>query len=212
MSEKSAAEFIPQHEEALNKFLALENDKDWNFSKEEDGIKIYLRTDPSSPNTQVKSEITLDVPVEKVISVMDPMPTIDSTNAESVVKARKLFGELNDENLTSFMYVVIQPGPRFITPRDFIMLRRKYQKDGKTIYLHVSVPDEISPPDKNHVRGHMMFQGYIVQADPEKEGSTKVTFMVHSDPGGSIPTMLNNAMVGKQGLCLRKVRQDALAN
>ena len=211
MSEKSASDFIPQHEEVFNKFLALENDPEWKFSKEEDGIKIYLRTDPTSPHTQTKSEISLEVPVEKVISVMDPMPTIDASNAEPVVKARKLFGELNDENLTSFMYVVIQPGPRFITPRDFIMLRRKYVKDGKTIYLHISVPDEVYPPDPNCVRGQMMFQGYIVEKDPAKEGNTKVTFMVQSDPAGSIPTMLNNAMVGKQGLCLRKVRQDALA-
>ena len=209
MASPSASQYVAQHEEALQRFLALENDKDWKFNKEEDGVKFYFRSEAGSSYTQVKSVTDVAAPVEAVTAILDTIKTVEPSKPEDGFKERREFGQLNDENKTSFLYVVVQSGSRLVTDRDFIMLRRKYVKDGKTIYLHVSVPDEVQAVNKSYVRGQMKLQGYIVEADPANAGHCKLTFMVHTDPAGSIPAMVYNAVVGKQGLVVKKIRDQA---
>ena len=205
----SASDYIKFHEEALEKFLALQNDKDWKFNKEEDGVKFYYRSEPGSSFSQVKSETSVAAPEEAITKILDEIKLVEPKNPQDGFKERRTFGELNDENKTAFLYVCVDSGSRFVTSRDFIMLRRKYVKDGKIIYLHVSVPDSVQPVNPNYVRGQMKLQGYIVEPDTEKQGNFKLTFMVHTDPAGSVPAVVYNAVVGKQGLVVKKIRDAA---
>ena len=209
MATPSASQYVAAHEEALTKFLALQNDAGWKFQKEEDGVKFYNRSEPGSSYSQVKSETSIAASQDAVCAILDKVEVVEPSHPADGFKERNTFGDLNDENKTCFVYVCVDSGSRLVTARDFIMLRRKYVKDGKTIYLHVSVPDEVKPVNKSYVRGQMKLQGYIVEADPENAGKTKLTFMVHTDPAGSIPAMVYNAAVLKQGLVVKKIRAKA---
>ena len=206
MSAPSATAYVAAHEAALEKFVQLQTAPEWKLAKDEDGVKFYTRTEAGSSFSQLKSETTVAAPLEKVCEVLKVVPVVDAKKPEDGLKERYTFGELNDENDTRFLYVAVDSGSRLVTNRDFIMLRRHYVKDGKQIWLHTSVPDEVKPVEKQFVRGQMKLQGYIAEADG---ANTKLTFIVHTDPCGSIPAMIYNAAVMKQGNAVKKIREQA---
>ena len=58
---------------------------------------------------------------------------------------------------------------------------------------------------KGYVRGKLHFQAYIAEADGDNK--TKLTFMGHADPCGSIPAMVYNAAATNQGYSLLNIKK-----
>jgi hypothetical protein len=106
----------------------------------------------------------------------------------------------------ALVYSYMNPKTKIITPRDFLIFRRKYESDGRVVQLAASIEDDqLKPPVKGFIRGVMTFQASIFEK--VDEGKTKVTFLGHFDPNDSISTFLLNTMAKRQGEMMKKVKQ-----
>lgn len=189
-----------EHEKILGEFMSAYAASDWTKSKEDSGVTISTRSFPGSSFTMSKGEIIINHPLSAVNEKLKTLPKIE--NAEGFVQ-RYTFNDIGDDHGSCFVYAAIESGSSMVTNRDFLMYRRHYTKDGKEIYLHHSVENEsLKPEDKNFVRGFMTMQGYV--AEPSGSG-TKLTFIVHADPKGSIPAMVYNAVSSKNCMAVKRI-------
>ncbi|OHS93221.1 hypothetical protein TRFO_40488 [Tritrichomonas foetus] len=209
------AQYAKSSEELLPKLLELQNSPEWKVSKEEKDIKFYNRTEKSSSYTQVKSVVTIPASMDKVLEVLKPIEIVDSNTPKDkrhgLNERRILFGPQDDEfNTTIFLIELESPG-MMVSPRDFVLFRRHYSKDGKEIFLHNSIPNtDLAPEKKGVVRGEMNFQAFIAEKDPENEENIRLTFLVHADPKGKIPAMAYNMVVTNQGYAAKGIRKRAM--
>lgn len=198
------------HEETLNKCIKLKEGAAWKFSKEEDGVKFYTASAEGSSFSMVKSETIIKATMEAVNDRIAKTPTIDANtpdNQRDGARERWLSNTVDDETRATFMYIALISPSSLVSERDFFMYRRCYERDGVHIQLNVSVKnDEIKPDVKGRVRAHMFFQIFFVEKIDD--ATTKLTFMCHADPKGSVPAFVYNAGAVGQGASLKTIRKD----
>lgn len=209
------AEYAKQSEELLPKFIALASSNEWKESKKEEDITFYTRTDPSSPYHQVKSVVTIPAPIDTVLSILKPIEVVDKSTPKEkrhgLNERKALYGPADDQYQTAIFEIEIESPAPLVSPRDFLLFRRFYQKDGKQVYLHNSIVNNtLFPEKKGVVRGEMPFQGFIVEQDPDHQGNVRLTFLVHADPKGKIPSAVYNLVVTNQGYAAKGIRKKAI--
>ena len=210
MSADIFAPYREVHEQTLNKCIQLKEGADWKFSKEEDGVKFYTAPAEGSSFAMVKSETVIKAPKAAVNDRIAKTPKVDANtpdNQRDGAQERWLSHTVDDDTRATFMYIDLISPSRLVSERDFLMFRRCYERDGVHIQLNVSIKnDEIKPEVKGRVRAHMFFQIFFVEKIDEE--TTKLTFMCHADPMGSIPAFVYNAGAVGQGAALKTIRKD----
>jgi hypothetical protein len=211
-----AAEYLSRSEAKLQEILALLNDPNWKETKREPEIVFFTRTDPSSPFSQLKSIVSIPAPIEAVLQALRPIETVDAKTPKGdrhgLQERRVVVGPADDEHQSTVFYLVLEsPGP-LISPRDFLMSRYLYPlPDNRFAYLHLSIDNEsLVPLNSKYVRGEMLFQGYLVENDPDAPGSVRLTFFVHADPKGAIPAWAYNNVVTGQGYTAKGIKKKVL--
>ena len=206
------AEYSKLHDAAVEKVLSIADASDWTLEKEDKDIVFYKRFESSSPFAQIKSVVTIpDSSLEEVKKALEPILHIDEKTPDNqrhgLDISREIAGNTSDYNI--FYIATTSPGP-MISGRDFVFYRKEVEKDGKLIYINVSVPDDdIVPPTSKYVRGVMSFQGYIAQL--EADGKTvKLQFFVHADPKGKVPSWAYNKVVTSQGYAAKGIRSKII--
>ena len=206
------AEYSKLHDAAVEKVLSIMDAPDWTLEKEDKDIVFYKRFEPSSSFTQIKSVVTIpDSSLAEVQKALEPILSIDEKTPDNqrhgLDISREVAGNTSDYNI--FYIATTSPGP-MISGRDFIFYRKKVEKDGKLIYINVSVPDDdIVPPNSKYVRGVMSFQGYVAQLEPDGK-TVKLQFFVHADPKGKVPSWAYNKVVTSQGYAAKGIRSRIL--
>jgi hypothetical protein len=59
------------------------------------------------------------------------------------------------------------------------------------------------PVAKGAVRGNMVFQAFIVEPDPV---GSKLTFLCHAEPNGSVPSAIYNTAATNQGYSALRIK------
>ncbi|KAH0794035.1 PCTP-like protein [Histomonas meleagridis] len=188
------------------------NSSDWKESKTEDGVKYYTRSVPGSSFTMIKSSVVVPRPLDKMVQFCARFREVTSetpANLRGGAIERRFwpFPGTNEHN-EGFIYLALESGSMFVSNRDFVMIRKYYEKDGRHYYICVSIDDDkIRPPSKNLVRGKILCNATVIEAEGD---GTRVSFIAHADPAGSIPAAIYNMASLKQGACVRAIRDDAL--
>lgn len=205
------AQFDAAAEEAFNKIVGLLADmSQFKQTKEDSGIKLFSRTDPSSSFSQVLSETTVNAPLEAVLADLRKVPLYDKS-MDKKVRGDTLIQEYypivdNDPNQDGFVYCGLDTPVRLVSKRDFLMYRKHFEKDGVHYFVHVSVDYQgVRPVTSEFVRGKI-FQVDIACADPSDASKTILRFFVHADPCGSIPAWVYNLTAESQGYDVKKVK------
>ena len=210
MSTEIPKEYLELHEKRLHEMLEYLN-KDWKLSKEEPTIKFYTATSPGSSFSMVKSIVYVNGKAEETAKILDDVSTIDDKTPKEIAdgtKERYLFGGV--EGGARYLYMALESGSRFVSDREFLLLRKRYDLEDKKVWLCVSIDNtELKPVGKGNVRGNMTFQAYILDKDPANN-EDRLTFIVHADPCGSIPAMIYNSVATNQGNGARKIRDDVM--
>jgi hypothetical protein len=110
-------------------------------------------------------------------------------------------------NLTPVARVLYQhfSAPWPVSHRDFAFLSvSKHLEDGSIISVGFSVDSPLVPEVSGLVRGEMHMAGFILRQVAPK--LTRMTYLVHIDPKGSIPTMVINQTQKKQTQNVSKIR------
>jgi hypothetical protein len=194
-------EYQAKVDAALSTVKSLVGDPQWKDAKKEKDIQLFYRYPEGSSFCQVKSIVTIAKPPPEVLDYLKANRVIDASTPkdqrEGAVERRNLAPVEGDPNEGGFYYIIVDANSRLVSNREFLMFQRTYREGDKLYLVRTSVDnDAVVPPAKGTVRGNMVFQAFIVEPDA---AGTKLTFLCHAEPNGSIPAMVYNAAVTNQG-------------
>ncbi|AIL62768.1 START domain-containing protein [Pseudomonas alkylphenolica] len=166
--------------------LPLAQAEDWKQAKNEDGIKVDLTEVAGSDYKAYRGVTLIKAPLAKVRALQEDVVGACAWIHEC--KSQKL---LKAEGNQSWTYTQFNtPWP--VTPRDSILhVTTTEEADGSLTRKLEGVPKYL-PEEKGFVRVAKV-QGFW-KLQP-KDGGTEVTYQVHTEPGGSVPSMVANKFV-----------------
>ncbi|PSS52798.1 START domain-containing protein [Pseudomonas sp. BBP2017] len=166
--------------------LPLAHAESWKQARNEDGIKVDLAEVAGSDYKAYRGVTLIKAPLAKVRALQE-----DVVGACAWIHQCKSQNLLKIEGNQSWSYTQFNtPWP--VTPRDSILhVTTTEEADGSLTRKLEGVPKYL-PEEKGFVRVAKV-QGFW-KLQP-KEGGTEVTYQVHTEPGGSVPSMVANKFV-----------------
>lgn len=164
-------------------------EQDWQIKKEKNGIAIYTRSVTGSSFDEFKGVTTIEnSSLPEVLAVISDIKNFTSLYPDCInPKILKQEGEHN------FIHYSQTKGPLTIKDRDCIMEQKTViDKGGKHAIISLNPLPGYIPETKNMVR---VRNGGGFWELEEDNGSVKVVYQFHGDPGGEIPAWLANSYV-----------------
>lgn len=160
--------------------------ENWQVAKDEDGIKVSLSEVPGSKYKAYQGVTVVKAPLAKVKALQEDVAGACKWIHEC--KTQKLLKQEGDQSWTYTQFNTPWP----VTPRDSILhVTTTQQADGSLTRTLEGQPKYL-PEEKGFVRvAHV--QGFWKLVP--KGDSTEVTYQVHTEPGGSVPSWLANKFV-----------------
>lgn len=160
---------------------------DWKVAKDEAGIKVSLSEVSGSQYKAYRGETVINASVAKLRGLQE-----DVAGACAWIHECKSQKVLKHEGNQAWTYTQINtPWP--VTPRDSVLLVTTEEgADGSLTRKLQEVPKYI-PEEKGFVRVSQVdgFWKFV----PQGPNKTQVTYQVHTEPGGSVPSWLANKFV-----------------
>jgi hypothetical protein len=161
--------------------------EDWKLAKDEDGIKVFLSEVPGSKYKAYRGVATMKADVATLRALQEDVAGSCAWIHEC--KEQKL---LKSEGAQSWTYTRFNtPWP--VTPRDSVLhVTSEIGADGSVTRILEGLPKYLPEAD-GFVRVTQV-QGFW-KLVPKGAGEVEVTYQVHTEPGGSVPSWLANSFV-----------------
>jgi START domain len=162
--------------------------KTWKLISQKDGIYVYTQDLEDSKFKAVRAVCTVDCGVAKLSYVL-----MDVSNTKDWVYATKVCTLLKKMSPTDIYYYSEVELPWPVSNRDFI-IRITLTQDQKTKVARIIAenhPQYVSEK-KNVIRIPKSAGNWTLT--PMGQGRTKVEYVIHVDPGGSVPAWLVNML------------------
>ncbi|MDD1013367.1 START domain-containing protein [Pseudomonas rubra] len=160
--------------------------EEWKEAKNEEGIKIELSAIPGSDYKAYRGVTFIKAPLAKVRALQEDIVGACSWIHEC--KSQKLLKTEGDQSWTYTQFNTPWP----VTARDSVMhVTTNVAADGSLTRKLEGVPKYL-PEEKGFVRVAKVDGFWKLQP---KDGGTEVTYQVHTEPGGSVPSMVANKFV-----------------
>ncbi|WP_443700479.1 START domain-containing protein [Pseudomonas sp.] len=168
-------------------FAATAQAEDWQVAKDEDGIKVSLNEVAGSKYKAYRGVTVIKAPVAKIEALQE-----DAVGACTWIHECKSQKLLKQEGNKSWTYTQFK-APFPVTDRDSILeITTSKAADGSVTRTLLEVPT-YQPEVKGYVRVAQV-EGYW-KLVPKGANETEVTYQVHTEPGGSVPSWLANKFV-----------------
>jgi len=155
---------------------------DWRVDGEVDGVKVELREVEGSKFEEARLTTTADAPLS---ALCDAVLGRTARPAEKDgVKKRKVLKDTETERIT-YEQIALP----LVSDRDYV-LDLKVEKPASSGRCEISVTtidDPAHPQAPGHVR--MKFIHAYWTLVPNEKGTVDITYVLHSDPGGSVPAV-----------------------
>ena len=168
-------------------FAATAQAEDWQVAKDEDGIKVSLSEVAGSKYKAYRGVTVIKAPVAKIVAIQEDVVGACAWIHEC--KSQKLIDSKGDEAWTYTQFNTPWP----VTPRDsYTHVTSTKAADGSVTRKLEGVPT-YKPEEKGFVRVAQV-EGFW-KLVPKGANETEVTYQVHTEPGGSVPSWLANKFV-----------------
>lgn len=168
-------------------FAATAQAEDWQVAKDEDGIKVSLSEVANSKYKAYRGVTVIKAPVAKIQALQEDVAGACAWIHEC--KSQKLLKLEGDKSWTYTQFKAPFP----VTDRDSILeITTSKAADGSVTRTLLEVPT-YQPEVKGYVRVAQV-EGYW-KLVPKGANETEVTYQVHTEPGGSVPSWLANKFV-----------------
>lgn len=166
---------------------AMAQAEDWKLAKDEAGIQIYLSDVPGSKYKAYRGVTTIAGDVATLRALQE-----DVTGSCAWIHACAEQRLLKHEGAESWIYTRFDmPWP--VTARDSVLhVVTEEGADGSLLRKLDGQPQFVPEKDGN-VRVASL-EGYW-RLVPKGDGKVEVTYQVHTEPGGSVPSWLANSFV-----------------
>ena len=161
--------------------------EDWKVAKNEDGIKVSLSEVSGSAYKAYQGVTTIKAPLAKIKALQEDVAGACAWIHEC--KSQKLLKTEGDQSWTYTQFNTPWP----VTPRDSILLVTSTVAPDGTLTRTLKGLPTYAPAEKGFVR--------VAQVDgfwklvPKGDNLTEVTYQVHTEPGGSVPSFVANKFV-----------------
>ena len=165
----------------------LSAEAEWRLAKDEDGIQVYLQAVPGSFYKAYRGVTTVNADLARLRALQEDVEGACGWVHEC--KAQKL---LKHEGEVAWTYSQFNtPWP--VTPRDSVVkVTTSEGADGSLRRDLEGVPSYVEQRD-GFVRVTKV-EGFWLM-EPAGPGQVQVTYQVHTEPGGSVPSWLANKFV-----------------
>ena len=161
--------------------------EDWQVAKNEDGVKVSLSEVAGSKYKAYRGEATMKASVAKLRALQEDVAGACAWIHEC--KSQKL---LKQEGNQAWTYTQFNtPWP--VTPRDSVLHVTNVEGADGSVTRQLKGESAYIPEEKGFVRVSQV-QGYW-KLVPKGPNLTEVTYQVHTEPGGSVPSWLANKFV-----------------
>ena len=161
--------------------------ENWQVAKNEDGIKVSLSEVKDSKYKAYQGVTTIKAPIAKVRGLQEDVAGACKWIHEC--KSQKLLKTEGDKSWTYTQFSTPWP----VTPRNSILeVTTTVGADGTVTRTLKEVPKYL-PEEKGFVRVSQV-EGFWKMV-PKGADQTEVTYQVHTEPGGSVPSWLANKFV-----------------
>jgi hypothetical protein len=164
----------------------------WSLVKEEEGIKIYTKPESGSEYDAFKAEMQINCKINDIVEVLK-----NTKNINNWVANCKIIKLLKTEGNDQYYYIeTILPWP--FDNRDMIYHFQYKEINSKQVRINITgKPDYIKP--KEGIVRMLKTNGYwlLTSIDTNK---TVVTYQMHVEPGGFIPSWLANSFIANTPL------------
>jgi hypothetical protein len=158
--------------------LLLSVGPEWKKLDTVDGIAIFSRELPKERLVELKLTTTSRASVEKLCTAAFGTAALDPE--EPAISARKLIRESETERVT---YDQIKPP--LVSARDYAVRSKKESMPNGGCRLIFTTANELAPPTpEGFVRIEKLWGSWEFES---VGGSTRATYTIFTDPGGSIP-------------------------
>lgn len=160
--------------------------EDWKVAKDEDGIKVSLSEVAGSPYKAYRGVTLINAPVAKIRALQEDV-------AGSCVwihecKTQKLLKHEGDQSWTYAQFNTPWP----VTARDSVLHVTTVQGADGSVTRNIEAAPTYVEDEKGYVRVTEA-KGYWKLVP--KGDATEVTYQLHTNPGGSVPSWLANKFV-----------------
>jgi hypothetical protein len=161
--------------------------ENWQTAKQADGITVALSEVPGSDYKAYRGTVLINASVAKVRALQEDAATACQWIYEC--KRQKLLKSQGDQAWTYTQFNTPWP----VTARDSVLhITNVIGTDGTVVRNLEGVPDFV-PPEKGFVRVTQV-KGFW-KLEPKGPTQTAVTYQVHTEPGGSVPSFVANKFV-----------------
>jgi len=182
----------------------------WELEMDQNGLKIYSMKSPGSAMKKFKSEMKVKAKLSAIVKLMEDPDVCDEIGCRD----SKVLETVN-EQLRYHSFVMDPPFP--FRSREFVAKVEFLQDpDSKELLINfIAAPDKVPPSDCCYRVTHM---NNTWRFKPLENGELQVEYIVDTDEGGAIPSILLNALrpqflrdaLGKlEGLMKREKYQNA---
>lgn len=161
--------------------------EDWQVAKNEDGIKVSLSDVAGSKYKAYRGETVINASVARVRALQEDVAGACSWVHEC--KSQKLLKHEGDQSWTYTQFNTPWP----VTARDSVLHITTVQGADGSLTRQLEGAPKYIPEEQGFVRVAEV-QGYW-KLVPKGPNSTEVTYQVHTEPGGSVPSWLANKFV-----------------
>ena len=166
---------------------ALAHAEDWKLAKDEDGIQIYLSDVPGSKYKAYRGVTTIASDVATLRALQE-----DVSGSCAWIHACAEQRLLKHEGKQSWIYTRFDmPWP--VTARDSVLHVVTEEGADGSLLRKLDGQPQFAPEKEGNVRVASL-EGYW-RLEPKGPGKVEVTYQVHTEPGGSVPSWLANSFV-----------------
>ncbi|WP_122710765.1 START domain-containing protein [Pseudomonas viridiflava] len=161
--------------------------EDWQVAKDEDGIKVSLSDVQGSKYKAYRGVAIINASVSKLRALQE-----DVAGACAWIHECQSQKVLKHEGNKAWTYTRFNtPWP--VTPRDSVLLITTQEGADGSLTRNIQEQPDYIPEEKGYVRVAEV-EGFW-KLVPKGPNQTEVTYQVHTEPGGSVPSMLANKFV-----------------
>ncbi|MHC6226506.1 START domain-containing protein [Pseudomonas sp. X10] len=160
--------------------------EDWQVAKDEQGIKVSLSEVAGSKYKAYRGVTLIKAPLAKVKALQEDV--VGACAWVHECKSQKLLKHEGDQSWTYTQFNTPWP----VTPRDSVLHVTTVQEADGSLTRNLEGQPKYLPEENGFVRVAQV-QGFWKLVP--KGDSTEVTYQVHTEPGGSVPSWLANKFV-----------------
>ena len=169
-------------------FTPLYGQESWELAKDNDGVKVYTRTNEVMSFKEFKASMTVEAKVEDFVSVLFDVGGLTSWGYN--ISEARLLERPND---TIQIYYAVAKAPWPYKNRDGIYKNiLSWDKNNSSLTVEIQMIDDRLEPNDKFVR----MDGYGFWKVKEiSQSELEIDFQMQVDPGGSIKAWMANMFV-----------------